>query len=145
MRKLKYIVVALLLVLLMRHENAFAFAKGAEQECVKCHSFNAEEAGTLLKTLVPDIKILEIKDGPIKGFWEVDFESGGKKSLFYVDFSKRNIISGNIFDIKTKINYTKESFDKLNKVDVSQIPLDNALVMGDKNAKNKIIVFDDPD
>ena len=145
MRKLTFIIAALLLALLSQHENAFAFAKGAEQECIKCHSLSADEAGTLLKALVPDIKVLEIKNGPVKGLWEVDFESGGKKSLFYVDFSKKNIVSGNIFDIKTKTNYTKDSFDKLNKVEVSQIPLDNALVLGDKNAKNKIIVFDDPE
>jgi thiol:disulfide interchange protein DsbC len=145
MRRFIYILAALTLVFLSRHENAYAFAKGAEQECIKCHTLSSDQARDVLKELIPDIKILDVKQGPIKGFWEVDMESGGKKGLFYVDFSKKKIISGNIFDIKTKTNYTKESFDKLNKVDVSQIPLDNAIVMGDKNAKNKIIVFDDPD
>jgi protein-disulfide isomerase len=30
-------------------------------------------------------------------------------------------------------------------VDVSKIPLDDAVVMGEKNAKYKIVVFSDPD
>lgn len=145
MRKYIYILAALTLALFSRYENAYAFAKGADQECVKCHSLSADQARDLLKELVPDIKILEIKAGPMKGLWEVDMESGGKKGLFYVDFSKKNLIAGNVIDIKTKANYTKESFDRLNKVDFSQIPLDNALVMGSKDAKYKIVVFDDPE
>lgn len=145
MRKLIFIIAALAVVILSRYENAYAFAKGADQECVKCHTLNADQAKDLLKELVPDIKILEVKQGPIKGFWEVDMESGGKKGLFYVDYGKKNLVAGNIFDIKTRVNYTKDSFDRLNKVDFSQIPLDNALVMGSKDAKNKIVVFDDPD
>jgi thiol:disulfide interchange protein DsbC len=145
MRKCIFILAALTLALFSHYENAYAFAKGAEQDCIKCHSLNADQARDLLKPLVPDIKILEIKEGPLKGLWEVDMESGGKKGLFYVDYSKKNIISGNILDIKTRANYTKESFDRLNKVDFSQIPLDNALVMGSKDAKYKIVVFDDPE
>ncbi|MFI5294004.1 MAG: disulfide isomerase DsbC N-terminal domain-containing protein [Thermodesulfovibrionales bacterium] len=145
MRKFIYILAALTLALFSRYENAYAFAKGADQECVKCHTLSSDQAKDVLKELIPDIKILEIKTGPMKGLWEVDLESGGKKSLLYVDFSKKNIFSGNIFDIKTKTNYTKESFDRLSKVDFSQIPLDNALVMGSKDAKYKIVVFDDPE
>jgi len=145
MRKYIFLLVALTLALFSRHENAYAFTKGADQECIKCHSLSSDQARDLLKELIPDIKILEIKEGPMKGLWEVDMESGGKKGLFYVDYSKKNIFSGNILDIKTRANYTKESFDRLNKVDFSQIPLDNALVMGSKDAKYKIVVFDDPE
>ncbi len=145
MRKYIYILAALTLALFSRYENAYAFAKGADQECVKCHTLSADQARDLFKELVPDIKILEIKEGPMKGLWEVDMESGGKKGLFYVDFSKKNLIAGNIIDIKTKANYTKENFDRLNKIDFSQIPLNNALVMGSKDAKYKIVVFDDPE
>ena len=33
----------------------------------------------------------------------------------------------------------------MTKVDVSKIPLQDALVIGDKNAKNRVIVFSDPE
>ena len=78
-------------------------------------------------------------------FWEVFSESGGKKGLFYVDFSKKYLMLGSMVSIKEKKNLTQERFTELNKIDVSQIPLEDALVMGDQKAKIRIIAFDDPD
>lgn len=114
-------------------------------DCTKCHTISKEEANNLLKELIPNAKVLEIKDSPFKGFWEVDLETGGKKGLLYVDFSKRFIFAGSIVDIKAKRNLSQERFTELNRVDVSSIPLDDALILGSKEAKHKIIVFDDPD
>ncbi len=145
MRKFLYIVTALALALFMRYENAFAFAKGADQECVKCHTLSTEQAVEVMKPFAPDVKILNVLPGPVKGIWEVDFETGGKKNVAYLDYSKKILIVGNLIDTKTKANFAKERYDELNKIDVSQIPLDNALVMGGKDAKHKIVVFDDPE
>ena len=72
-------------------------------------------------------------------------EAGGKKGIFYIDFSGKHLVAGNIFVIATKANVTQEHFQEINKVDLSQVPLENSLVMGDQDAKYKIIVFDDPD
>jgi thiol:disulfide interchange protein DsbC len=77
--------------------------------------------------------------------WEVDIDAGGKKGLVYVDFSKKYLVSGSIISIKDKTNLSQDRFTELTRVDVSQIPLDDALVMGEKGAKYKIVVFDDPD
>ncbi len=77
--------------------------------------------------------------------WEIAVESKGQKAVTYVDFSKKYLISGSLIDIKTKSNLTQERFLEINKTDVSKIPLDDALLMGDKNAKNRVIVFTDPD
>lgn len=145
MRRYIYILVVLTLALLSRYENACAFTKGAEQECIKCHTINAAQVAEVMKPFVPDVKVLNVLPGPIKGIWEINFESGGKKNVIYLDYSKKILIAGNLIDTQTKINYSKESFDKLNKIDVSQIPLDNALLMGSKDAKYKILVFDDPE
>ena len=82
---------------------------------------------------------------PVKGLWEVDIDAAGKKGPLYVDFSKKYLISGAVVSIKDKKNLTQERLTELNKVDVSKIPLDDALVMGDKDAKHRVIVFDDPD
>jgi thiol:disulfide interchange protein DsbC len=114
-------------------------------ECITCHKITNDDAVNLLKEALPDVKVNEIRPTPIKGLWEVDIESKGRKGLLYVDFSKNYIVSGAIIDIKTKANLTQERFSELNKIDVSQIPLDDAIVMGDKNAKHHIIVFSDPD
>jgi thiol:disulfide interchange protein DsbC len=50
-----------------------------------------------------------------------------------------------LISIVDKKNLTQERLTELNKVDVSQIPLDDALVMGDQNARIRVIVFSDPD
>jgi thiol:disulfide interchange protein DsbC len=104
-----------------------------------------EEVAALLKDLAPDLKVLEIKESPVKGLWEVSIQSGERKGLLYLDSSRKYIIQGAIFDLSTKTNLTQEKLNELNKVDVTTIPLDDALVLGEKDAKYKVIVFDDPD
>jgi thiol:disulfide interchange protein DsbC len=124
--------------------HASAFDK-CGQACDKCHTLSVDQAKELFKQLGPNIDILGVHAGPIKGLWEVDIDAGGRKSVVYVDFSKKKVIAGNIVDIKTKTSYTQESLQKINKVDFASIPLGNSVVMGDKDAKYKIIVFDDPE
>jgi thiol:disulfide interchange protein DsbC len=106
---------------------------------------SVEEATILLKSFDPHIRILAVKPGPVGGLWEVAVESGGKKGLVYIDSTKKYLISGAIITIEGKKNLTQEVLDEINKVDVSLIPLADALVMGDKEAKYRVIVFDDPE
>ena len=115
------------------------------QECSKCHTLNKEEAKDLLKNIIPDVVILEVRLSPVKAVWEVDLESRGRKGIVYVDFLKKHFFSGALTSIGEKKNLTQERFIELNKVDVSQIPLDDALVMGDQKARIRVIVFTDPD
>ncbi len=115
------------------------------QDCSKCHTLNKDEATNLLQTVFPGVKVLEVSISPAKSLWEVFSELSGRKGIVYVDFSKKYVFTGNLLSIKEKKNVTQERFSELTKVDVSQIPLGNALVMGDPQAKSRIIVFDDPD
>jgi hypothetical protein len=115
------------------------------QDCSKCHTLNQTEATDLLKNLFPDIIVLNISMSPSKGLWEVYGQSGGRKGIFYVDFAKKHAFLGSMISIAEKKNLSQERMSELNKVDVSQIPLQDALVMGNPNAKFKVIVFDDPD
>lgn len=150
MRKIILLIFMFSCLIFSGYEMAYAFAPG-DQDCSKCHTLNAEQAKEVLKELIPDVKILSVQNGPINGLWEVSMESAAKKGILYIDYSKKNIIAGNIVGIKTKTNYTQIAYEKINpppppvKIDYSAIPLENSLVMGDKNAKYKIIVFDDPD
>ncbi len=130
--------------MISHYGTASAFDK-CDQNCEKCHTLSTDQAKELFKELGPDINVLGVQAGPVKGFWEVDIEAGGRKNVVYVDYSKKTVIAGNIIDIKTKTSYTQESLQKISKVDVSSIPLTNSVVMGDKDAKYKIIVFDDPE
>ena len=131
----------------------FAQACGASQttydkeahDCARCHVLNQEDAAAILKDAIPDVKILNVGQAPAKGYWEILLQSGERKGIVYINYSKKTFLSGAIIDIKEKKNLTKDRFDELNKVDASKIPLDDALVMGDIKAKYRAIVFSDPD
>jgi thiol:disulfide interchange protein DsbC len=115
------------------------------QECSKCHTLNRDEARDLLKNVIPDVVILDVRLSPVKGVWEVNLESRGRKGIVYVDFLKKHFFSGALVSIAERKNLTQEKLVELNKVDVSQIPLEDALVMGDEKARIRVIVFTDPD
>jgi len=130
--------------------DVYAFG-GCEENCQKCHSLDTKEAQQILTKLkAPDTKVLDIKMSPIKGLWEVSIENKDKKGIMYVGFSKRYVMGGQIFEIETSLNKTNETLAKTNEseeryIDLSKIPLDNALVLGSKDARYKVIVFTDPD
>ncbi len=103
------------------------------------------EATKVLQKLVPGAKVLSVEKAVVDGLWEIVVEVNGRKSIVYMDDKRKNIILGSIIDLQTRKNITKEKYNEINKIDVSQIPLDDALVMGNPKAKYKVIVFDDPD
>jgi len=104
-----------------------------------------EAAQSLLKESFPDVEVLEVRPAQVKGLFEIVVEQKGQKGIIYIDSSKEYLVSGSILDLKTKTNFTQERFNEINKVDVSKVPLDDALVMGEKDAKYRVIVFDDPE
>ena len=117
----------------------------ADHDCTKCHKLSPDEAQSIIQGGIPASKVLEVNPGPVKGVWEIVFEVRGQKGIVYVGLSKELLISGDIFDLKAKRNLTGERLSNLNRIDISKIPLDEALVMGDANATKKVIVFTDPD
>lgn len=138
------IVLSLMLIFLLMPAYSYGFSEKG-QDCSKCHKLTTTEAAALLKDLVPNLKVLNIRISPIKGLWELTIENNNKKGIAYVDFTKKHFVSGNIVAIKEKKNLTQERFEDINRVDVSQIPLADAIIAGNKSAKHKVIVFTNPD
>jgi thiol:disulfide interchange protein DsbC len=124
--------------------DALAFqTKG--QDCLKCHTLKKDEATVLLNNFSPGITVLDVKQSQAKYLWETSFESGGKKGILYIDLPKKHLFSGSLLTVQGRKNLTKEHLSEINRINVSQIPLKDALVMGDRNAKKRVIVFNDPD
>jgi thiol:disulfide interchange protein DsbC len=142
MKKIWFPVLSVFLLLPLLYSYSFS---ETDKERSQSPNLTVDEALTLLKELDPNVKVIAVKTSPVEGLWEVDIESGGRKVIVYVDFSKKHLVSGAIIDLKEKKNLTQERLSEINKVDVSQIPLDDAIVMGDKDAKYRVIVFDDPE
>ncbi len=103
------------------------------------------EAKDLVKNILPDADILNITLSSAKGYWEVYLQSKGRKGLVYVDFPKKHLFLGSLISIGDRRNLTQERLTELNKVNASQIPLEGALVMGDRKASIRVIVFTDID
>ena len=140
----KKLIPFILLLLLFLPGYCFGF-ESRGQDCSKCHTLSKEEATDLLQGVFSGIKVLEVRISPAKALWEIFSEVGGRKGILYVDFSKKYVFTGNLLSIKEKRNLTQDRFAELTKIDVSQIPVGNALVMGDPKAKFRVFVFDDPD
>jgi thiol:disulfide interchange protein DsbC len=138
------IVLALLIVLPFLAVTAHAFppSKG-DKPCLDCHKLDKKDAEVLVKKVVPTGIVTDVKDAPIKGVWQIDVDAGqGKHGSLYLDFSKKFLIAGQIVPVEA---LGKQAPAPPKKVDISKIPLENAIVLGAKGAAKKIIVFSDPD
>lgn len=133
---------ALLLLFSVPAAHSFMGEGCASGACTDCHSLSRDEAVKILGSSVDNV--LSIGTSPVKGLWEVDVEKGGQRWPLYIDFSKEYVIAGQIIQMSTKKNLTGNRVLSMNRVDVSQIPLSGAIVVGKKDAKQGIIVFDDP-
>lgn len=114
-------------------------------ECRNCHTLDREEAGKILSGMVDNV--LNVEMSPVQGLWVVDIQKNGRKFPIYLDFSKNFLISGQVLRLSTKEDITGSRFASLNAVtaNLSEIPLEDALVVGNPAAKRKVIVFSDPD
>ena len=137
------IVAVFLLLVASSPSHAFMKEGCGGGECAECHSLTREDAAILLSGTVDNV--LKVEPSIVGGLWVVDIVKGGQKWPVYVDFSKKYLISGQIIQIATKENVTESRFLRLNTVNVSSIPLANAIVIGDPKAKRRIIEFSDPD
>jgi thiol:disulfide interchange protein DsbC len=147
MRSMVYSLLLAVLLAAAGASDASAFMKegcGAG-ECRDCHTLSRDEAGKLLTGMVD--KVMNVEESPVQGLWVVDIEMKGKKFPVYIDFSKNFVLSAQIVRISNKEDLTGARTAKLNEVivDVSKIPLDDALVIGKPTAKRKVIMFSDPD
>lgn len=112
-------------------------------ECRDCHSLDIPEATKLLEGGVDRVVKVEFAEMP--GVWLVEVEKDGQQFPLYLDFSKKYLVAGNIIRLKDKKNITvAEQQKQRGKVDVSTIPLDDALLLGDPMAATRVIVFTDP-
>ena len=101
------------------------------------------EATQLLKELVQtEFKILEIKEAPLEGFWEVVVEARQEKVIFYIHKNLRYIFQGQVLDRQIKRNLTLDRIKDFRRVNPSSLSLENAIPMGE--GKRKLYVFTDP-
>ncbi len=114
-------------------------------DCAKCHTLTVAEANDLLKEIGGGVQ--SVKISPVKGLWELAVEKDGRKGVAYMNFGKKFIVAGPVFSIEALNKAAKAPAPqkKVEKVDVTTIPLTNSIVMGNPKGKKRLFVFTDPD
>jgi thiol:disulfide interchange protein DsbC len=110
--------------------------------CIDCHDLSKTEANEALKQI--EGEVVGVSAAEVPGLWRVDMKMNDKTWPLYLDYSKSYLISGNIIQLADRKNLTESRYRELNPIDISTIPLDDALLLGDPDAKTKVIVFTDP-
>ena len=118
--------------------------KSPNHNCTGCHSLSLAEAGKILKELG---EVKNVGTSPAKGLWEVTLEKDGRQAVVHIDFAKKLLVTGPVFEIATEKQLTPTPIrqKEMGGIDVSSIPLTNAVLMGNPEGKKKLFLFTDPD
>lgn len=126
---------------------SFAMAKqGHSGDCAACHTLSDKDAAELLKQIGGSVK--SIKQAPVKGFFELLMEKDGKQGIIYLDYAKKNLMQGMVFNLQSLQPVSAHELPKPKQVTTiapQSIPVDKAFVIGNPKGSKKLYVFTDPD
>jgi len=129
--------------------SSFAMAKeGCGGLCVSCHTLTEKEATTLLSKIGVTAK--SVKQSPSSGLFEVLAEKDGKQGIIFIDYGKKHLLQGMIVSLDTMQPVSAHSLDmpqpkQVTSIDVTKIPVDKAVIIGNPKGTKKLYVFTDPD
>jgi len=136
----KTIVAAAILALLLSSQaGAFPSPKGGSSDCASCHKLDKKEADELIKKLNPALAAADVKQSPVQGLWQIEVDAGdGKRGALLLDYAKKHLI------VLSQL-ISVDAIGKPRKTDFSKLPFKDAVVLGARSAKKKVVVFTDPD
>ncbi len=146
---LKHLPLLLLAPAFLAAAPAWSFQQGpgaagcAAGDCRDCHSLERKEVAALLKVQDKDIINLTLSEVP--GLWEVEILQKGQTFPVLIDFSKEFVIPAKALRLAPPKDPKKTAPQAPKVIDITKIPLDDALLIGKPSATRKIIVFDDPE
>ena len=138
----------LLLILLSCALPAFGFGKGVEGcsgDCIACHKVTLDEVKEIFKNIDPSLAVQEVAPAPARSLYQITFKQAGQLQIAYLDFSKNYLLAGQLIDIKNKRNLTSQSVEDAASISPADIPLENALVMGNPRGTKLLYLFSDPE
>jgi len=93
----------------------------------------------------PGTKIGSITKSPIHGLFEVVSDGPQGPLVIYSDDKGEHLLVGDLLNVQSKRNLTRERMDKLTEVKWDSLPLGNAIKVVKGNGSRKLAVFSDPD
>ncbi|MGN7984334.1 DsbC family protein [Burkholderia sp. 22313] len=103
----------------------------------------AQEDVLLRRTLqvkIPELKIETISQSRIEGLYEIVADS----RIFYSNPSGSHIIIGNMFDTASQENITETRFNKINSIDINDLPFQHAIKIKNGAGARVLATFFDP-
>ncbi|MEO1767690.1 DsbC family protein [Thiobacter aerophilum] len=94
-----------------------------------------------LKEKYPATKITAVYESPIKGIYEVVMG----RNVAYTDESGRYMLFGHLYDMQEQKDLTAQRIDEISKIDVSVLPLADAIKTVKGDGSRTLYVFSDPD
>ena len=94
-----------------------------------------------LKNNYPNLSAKVVGESPVDNIYEVQVAG----NLVYTDEDARYFFVGNLVDFKNKTNITEQRQQELSQIDISQLPLEDAIKNVKGNGERKLYVFSDPD
>src|SRR6185369_4384146 len=121
--------------------------EGHSNDCASCHNLDEKEAAQLLSKIGGSVK--SIKQAPVKGFFELLMEKDGKQGIIYLDYAKKNLMQGMVFDLQNLQPVSAHELPKPKQATTTiapqSIPADKAYIIGNPKGSKKLYVFTDPD
>jgi len=103
-----------------------------------------KELGIVKGLFAPEVEIIEARD--IGSLFEIVTKEPPKgKRIFYVTKDGAYLLAGGNLFTKDKVNLTQKRYEEINKVDVSKLPLQDAIQIKRGNGAKKLIMFTDVD
>ena len=100
-----------------------------------------QELAARLQEQYPSTKISAVRESAVKGLYEVVMG----RNVAYTDESGRYFVFGHLYDMREQKDLTAGVLDDLNRVDVSALPLADAIKVVRGTGERKLFVFSDPD
>ena len=125
-------------------KSKFAMLLLAALSVTACMAQEPSAEDAIRKSIQPKlregVKIDSIKATPYAGLYEVSAAG----DILYTDKKGEFLFIGEVINAKTSRNITKERVDELNKVKLSDLPLESALKTVKGDGKRMLVLFEDP-
>ncbi len=142
MKRFQSVAVVSAALLLFFFAPAAPAADKRDKNAAECPALEKKTVDVLVKKIIPDASAMDIKESPVKGVWKIDVEKSGQRRSIFLDCSGKYLVQFLAVDAYLQ---QVQAQQPPRKVDLSKIPLDDAITVGAKTAAKKVIVFSDPD
>lgn len=143
MSQLKYSIFLAVIALALA-APAFAMSgDGCGGDCASCHAITLQEANVILKDIGT---VTAVKPAAMRGLYEVTLEKEGQTGIAYLDYGKKHIIAGQIYDIASRqVVGAPPATKRPERLDPATLQTGQSVLLGNPKGKKRLFVFTDPE